>query len=496
MSRINTNIASLQAVHRLSKNNTELATRLQRLSSGLRINTGKDAPAGLIASETLRSEINGINQAIDNSQRATNVVNTAEGALGEVSALLLEIQSLTNQAANTGALSHEEIKANQLQVDAILNSISRIANTTQFGGKKLLNGSLDYTTSGIDATTLDVATIKSAKLPDNGTVNITVQVTASAQVGRVVYTGAGIGATPTTIEVAGNEGTEQLSFAASAQNSAIAVAINQLKESTGVSASVVGGQLELYSTAFGAGQFVSVKTITGSFTTGKDFGADATVNINGASAEVEGLTAAVRTGDLDISLVLDRAFAQTTSGPGATTNFFITGGGAKFQLGSAVNRPGQVQIGISAVATTKLGNDVVGFLSSIGSGGDASLISGNTIAAQKILSESIRQVATLRGRLGAFQKSVLETNVNSLSVALENVTASESAIRDADFASETAALTRAQILVQAYTSVLASALAWAVFVLGVLVLVVLWGESSDAGSGAEAGKVLCAASGV
>src|SRR4051812_28857919 len=192
MGRINTNIGSLQAMHRLSINQSDLQTRLQRLSSGLKINTGKDAPAGLIASETLRSEINGINQAIDNSQRANNVVNTAEGALGEVSALLLEIQSLTNQAANTGALSNEEIKANQLQVDAILNSISRIANTTQFGGKKLLNGALDYTTSGVDAAKIDVATINAAKLPDNGQVNITVQVTASAQLGEITFTGSGI----------------------------------------------------------------------------------------------------------------------------------------------------------------------------------------------------------------------------------------------------------------------------------------------------------------
>jgi flagellin len=84
-------------------------------------------------------------------------------------------------------------------------------------------------------------------------------------------------------------------------------------------------------------------------------------------------------------------------------------------------------------------------------------VSGNTIQAQKILSTAIRQVATLRGRLGALQKNVLDTNVSSLSVALENVTASESDIRDADFASETAALTRAQILVQANTSVLAQA---------------------------------------
>src|SRR3954465_13741538 len=112
MGRINTNIASLQAIHRLSRNNNELATRLQRLSSGLKINAGKDAPAALIASETLRSEMAGIHQAIDNSQRANNVVNTAEGALSEVSALLLEVESLTNQAANSGALSPQEVAPN------------------------------------------------------------------------------------------------------------------------------------------------------------------------------------------------------------------------------------------------------------------------------------------------------------------------------------------------------------------------------------------------
>jgi flagellin len=104
MSRINHNIASLQGINRLNRNQADLALRLQRLSTGLRINTGKDAPAGLIASENLRSEIAGINQAIDNSNRATNVLNTGEGALGEVAALLLEVQSLTSQAANNGAL--------------------------------------------------------------------------------------------------------------------------------------------------------------------------------------------------------------------------------------------------------------------------------------------------------------------------------------------------------------------------------------------------------
>jgi flagellin len=454
MSRINTNIASLKAITSLGKNQNELALRLNRLSSGLKITSGADAPAGLIASENLRSEINGINQAIDNASRAGNVVNTAEGALSEVNSLLLEVQSLTNQAANSGALSPEEIQANQLQVDAVLNSVNRIANTTQFNGVKLLNGQLDYTTSGIATSAISNAQINSASYPQNGTTQITVQVTASAKFGSVSFSGAAIGGTPTTIEVSGNQGVQQLSFANGTAVSAVAFAINQLKASTGVSATASAAGVRLVSTAFGSDQFVSVKTISGAFATGKSSGGDASVSINGQKADTRGLRTQVRSSTLDLTLDLTQAFGQQTV---TTKNFYITGGGAKFQVGSEVTTQGQVSLGIGAVATTKLGDQVNGFLSTIGSGGLNSLVGGNTIQAQKILTESIKQVAELRGRLGAFQKEILATNVNSLNVARENVTASESAIRDADFAAETSALTRAQVLVQANTSVLAQA---------------------------------------
>src|SRR5918992_5509546 len=155
MARINTNVASLTAQRGLSKTQKQLSSTLQRLSSGLRINRGADDPAGLIASEGLRSEISGISQAIDNSSRASNVISTAEGALGEVAALLLNIKSLVVQAANSGAMSREEIEANQLQVDSAVQSITRISNTTTFAGLHLLNGSLDYITSGIDTNALE-----------------------------------------------------------------------------------------------------------------------------------------------------------------------------------------------------------------------------------------------------------------------------------------------------------------------------------------------------
>jgi flagellin len=457
MSRINTNIQSLQAITSLNKNQSDLALHLQRLSTGLKINSGADAPAGLIASQQLQSEMAGISQAIDNSQQAGNVVNTADGALSEVSSMLLQLQSLTNQAANSGAMSTQEIAANQLQADSILNSINRIANTTQFNGVKLLNGSLDYTTSSVNTSDIANTTVNAVQIPDNGNVGISVQVVGSAQLAGVTYAASGIGASATTISVAGSLGTEQLSFAASAHNSAIAVAINQVKGDTGVSATVLGnGQLSITSTAYGASQFVTVKSIgaTGAFLNATDKGQDAIVQINGTQADVQGTDASVRTGNLDIDLSLTAAFITTK---GASTNFYVTGGGAKFQLGSEVNTQGQVQIGIASVSTSTLGNNVDGFLSNLGTGGSAALTSGNTVQAQRIITAAINQVSTLRGRLGAFQSDVINSNSNSLQVALENVTSSESDITDADFASETAALTRAQILVQATTSVLAQA---------------------------------------
>jgi len=152
MARINTNTASILAARQLGRSNQGLQTSLERLSSGLRINRGADDPAGLIISQNLRSEIEGVRQAINNSQRASNVVATTEGALSEVASLLNDIQAKIVEAANVGAVSDDEIRANQLQIDSAIASITRIANTTTFGGRKLLNGSLGYVTSGVNVT--------------------------------------------------------------------------------------------------------------------------------------------------------------------------------------------------------------------------------------------------------------------------------------------------------------------------------------------------------
>ncbi len=112
MTRINTNVSSLTAQNSLNRTNNDLQTSLTRLSTGLRINSGKDDPAGLIASESLRSDITSINKALSNTQRANQIIGTADSALGQVSSLLNDIRGLVTEAANKGALSDDEIAAN------------------------------------------------------------------------------------------------------------------------------------------------------------------------------------------------------------------------------------------------------------------------------------------------------------------------------------------------------------------------------------------------
>lgn len=454
MSKINTNVSSLIAQRVLKKNNDNLNQSLERLSTGLKINKGADNPAGLIVSENLRAEKAGISQAIDNAERASNIIGTAEGGLTEISSLLTEVQSLVSEAANTGGLSTEELAANQLQVDSILSTINRIAQSTSFQGAKLLNGSYDYTTSSVTSTAIDNLRINAARLPDGATGAVVVQVVTSAQTGTLAYSGGTLTGSTVTIEVAGNRGTEQLSFASGTTVSSISTAINAVKEATGVSATVSGTALVVNSTEFGSAQFVSLKGIAGTFTmaTTKDLGRDAAVTVNGAEAQVDGLKVSYRSSNLDAEFDLDSTFNLAGS-----TTFGITGGGATFALGSKVTEGDKASIGIASVTTGSLGDSTVGYLSSLGSGGTNSLTSDNLTTAQKVIDKSIKQVSQLRGRLGAFQRFTIGSTVNSLGVALENASSAESAIRDTDFAEETANLTRNQILAQAATTVLMQA---------------------------------------
>jgi flagellin len=181
MTRINTNISSLTAQNTLAKSNNQLQLALTRLSTGLRINSGKDDPAGLIASAALGSQIKSTSQAIGNSQAANQMISTADSALGQISALLVDVRGLVTQAASTAGMSAAQIAANQLQVDSSLEAIDRISQTTTFQGNRLLDGSLGFLVSG--GSNFDQVTdlqVNQVSMGSASQVSVSVKVTAAA----------------------------------------------------------------------------------------------------------------------------------------------------------------------------------------------------------------------------------------------------------------------------------------------------------------------------
>ncbi len=485
MSRINNNVSSLIAQRILGQNNNGLTKSLEKLSTGLRINRGADGPADLIASEKLRSEKVKLSAAIGNAERADQVANIAEGGLSEIQSMLTELQSLVSSTANDTGLSQDEKDANQQQVDQILQTIDRIASTSSFNGTKLLNGGLDFQVSSVHANVSDYK-VNGAKFATGSTVAASVTVTASAQhAGLYLSTGGALDLTNATdtfvIEVGGAKGTRSFSFASGTTVAQIVTAVNQFKDVTGVSAATSATGMTIKSTEYGSDQFVSFNITNRAGQTGnvytlssidedvaktasavsfanvsapiRDEGQDVSALVNGIKAKGDGKTIKVNTDALNLELTLSTTGATANGNISALT---ISGGGALFNLGQEVDTNNQVRLGIQNVAARKLGN-ATGKLDSLRSGGTNSLTSDNLDDAQKIVDAAIDQISSLRGRIGSFQSNVVGSTINALNVALENTSAAESAIRDTDFAEETASLTRSQILVAASTNVVAIA---------------------------------------
>jgi flagellin-like hook-associated protein FlgL len=552
MSRINTNVSSLIAQKTLTRNNQSLQTALTRLSTGLRINTGKDDPAGLIASEVLRSDITSVNKAIMNTERASQMIATADSALNQVSNLLNDIRGLVVEAANTGAMSEEQIAANQLQVDSSLEAIDRIAQTTTYQGRKLLDGTLDFqTTGGTGFGTVTDLSVDQANLGTAGSLAVDVSITTAATVaqcnadplatgsftiegqtftvtaanGQIIdnvnvaivqggATGAAFAANTLTItlnnadaaitagaiqaaidgvaefagttvtgagtidgtnaanvnanagqldriqdlvlRVAGREGSEVFNFQTGTTIDQMVAAINLVTDATGVTATNNAGQLRLNSVKYGTKSDVSLEVISegtlGNFETNlsaaRATGQDIVARVNGVQATGDGNTFKINTATLDLSMTV-------TDGSTTAVSFTIDGGGAIFQLGPDVVSNQQARMGIKNINTGSLGTQS-GRLYELRSGSTNNL-SDNVRGANQIIDEVVTKVAELRGRLGAFQRTTLDSNTVSLSDYLANLTEAESSIRDADFAKESAALTRAQVLVQSGTQVLSIA---------------------------------------
>ena len=445
-----TNINTLSLLNILNRTTAEQSNSLLRLSTGKKINKGSDNPAGLIAVASLNAELTAVGEAINNGQRANAVLNVADSALVEVNSLLTEIERLAAASTSSGGLSGSEIAANQAQIDSAISSINRIVQTTSFNGKKLLDGQQSVRVT-LDATAqTDVADVKLFSRPTSQTsfsfaVNVTTAGTvASATVANTTSVSTA------EFSIAGKLGTATITVASGAALTAVRDQIIAAASETGISASVSGNELHIQSRDFGDDAFVSSNRISGDvdfLTVAHTTGADAVVTVNGQQAFSDGLKVSFSSNGNS------GEFTLTTAGnaAGSAGTVTVDGGGITFQLGTSSST--QATLGINGLFSHQLGSNTLGYLNTLKSGG-ANDLSTNANNAVGVARSALEQVATQRGRVGGFQKFVVETSINSLNSTKESLIAARSVILDVDYAQETAELSRTNVLTQSAISLL------------------------------------------
>lgn len=460
--RINTNFAAQVAQSNLNINSNALNASINRLSTGLRITRASDDPSGLISSENLRMQISGIDAASQNNQNAINYAKTAESALSEVSQLLTDAKSLVVASGNTATLSASQVRANQDQIASIAASITRIAQTTQFASKRLLDGS-----SGIQAQISAASNVqgislaglfKGAPVTALGLMTInSVTPGTQATVNSATLTG-GVILNPGTFSLNGSTFT----FTAGTTGAQVASAINTASSSTGVTAAWdnTTNQLTFSTISYGQNAVLSFSDSTGVISSGPpttvtgtdpiasiSLGTMGTVLFTGGRAGTDGLSLY----DTDGNMVRLTAAGNTSSGYPMTIGQ-ITPGSAMFQLGG--NAGNSSQLTLPNMVASQLGSDVVSNMSvaSIDVTNPASLAD-----AMAVIDRAVSQVSAVRAQIGQFQSYILDSNNRTLASAKENMTASQSTIRDVDMAQEMTTYTTYQILQQAGTAILAQA---------------------------------------
>lgn len=467
--RVNTNVNAMNALRNVGMTGMELGRSISKLSTGLRITSAADDPAGLIISENFRAQISGIDQAIRNNQDAVNYAKTAEGALDEVNRLLRDARTLAVAAGNTGTLSSSQIQANQNQLNSIINSVTRISQQTQFGTKKLLDGS-----AGVTASILSSANVNNAYFGGNFngvaiTTNSLVTVTVGTAATRASLTGSVTFAAATTTVTAGTFSVNGRSFTTTASMTAQDVVnmINDASGSTGVTADFTAGAgITLSAVRFGTvGNFTLsdasgvLNTAGTANATGVDAIASITIDTNGATAG--GLSTITFTGGrngqngLFLSDTAGNTLTLTEAGNATTSAFTAANlnvGFAQFQVGANANQT--VNLSLGNFAASELGKNIIAGVNL--SNVDITTASGSTDALL-VIDAAISEIARSRGEIGSFQRNVIESNIRSLGVARENLSDTESSIRDVDIAAEMTNFTKMQILQQSGLAVLAQA---------------------------------------
>ena len=442
------NVNTLTLLNILNKTSQSQTDSLQRLSTGYKINAGKDDPAGMIAVSSLNAELTGVNAAISNGQRANSMLSVADKSLEEVGNLLSQVESLAAQSTSEGGLSSAEIAANQAQIDNAINSINRIIQTASFNGKKLLDGAQSIRTTASDPTKVSDVKVFSRPTSTASQSFAVDVVTEGAVASATLANTTSVSAAEFT--VAGSLGTATITVASTDALSDVAAKIIAAASDTGVSASVSGNELHIQSRSYGDDAFVSAQYISGDsdFTTvAHTTGTDAVVNVNGQRAFVDGLRVSFNSNGTSGEFYL----TDTGNAAGSAGTVDIDGGGMTFQLGTTSST--QATLGVQGLFAHQLGNSSDGYLSTLKSGG-ANDLSQNANSAVAIAKAAINQVATQRGRIGGFQKFQVETAVNSMNATKEALGSALGVIDNVDYALETSELSKQQVLMQSAISLL------------------------------------------
>ena len=485
--RIQHNIMALNSSRQLGVNNSSVSKSLEKLSSGYRINRAGDDAAGLAISEKMRAQIKGLTAASDNSQDAISLVQTAEGGLQEVHSMLNRMQELATKSANGTYTDDVDRKALQDEVSALKDEINRIADSTNFNGIKLLDGSMGNGTTGAVVT----STKNTAGTAGNFTaaVNFTV---SGLEAGKTITINTVADGTASSVSADAN-GNITLSLEAKAGKTYTQADIDKLISDATLPASATNlkinidndisiqtagtgtvEQVAATAVAKAENAFRNVTTTGGvnvkitSGTAGNDV---RTIGFNGTNAGVEiaaangnvlvGLDQTKSYTANELNTILAKAGANMTvafdgsvSGVDLATitpaalaggTGLASGGGLKLQIGDTNESWNQLDLSISDMHVNSLG---IGSL-------DIGTREGASAAISKI-TDAINQVSTSRGKLGAIQNR-LEHTINNLGVTTENITAAESRIRDVDMAKEMMEFTKNSVLMQSAQAMLAQA---------------------------------------
>lgn len=482
---INTNIASLTAQRSLNESQLDLNTSLNRLSSGLRINSARDDAAGLAISNSFTSQIRGLNVAVRNANDGISLAQVAEGALQESTNILQRIRELSIQSAN-GTNGSSERAALQQEVGQLQQELNRIAETTSFGGRLLLDGSFGTESFqvGSEANQTINVSLENASANSLGANQFDLSTgtgLVAASVGTdLTSAGEAISAVDvTTITLNGNIGTANSAVAAIDSAATIAGTINDNTALTGVTADArTSAQLGAFTT--GTNTFTlagntsgNSVTISANVTATNDLSSVAAA-INSQSSET-GITAISNGSTIDLvnergdDITIDDYQNSSTVGAQgitiAATDFDGNTGAtaALLEGGDVAGRvSGDIRLSSSdAFSVSGDGaNTTVVAAAAASSLADVAAVDISTqLGAQQsisIVDAAIQGIDSQRASLGAIQNR-LESTISNLQNVTENVSAARSRIQDADFAAETASLTRNQILQQAGISVLAQA---------------------------------------